>query len=331
MGTYADSLICLSIVIPVYNVERYLGRCLDSLLKTSGIENTEIIIVDDGSSDDSGSIADSYAESHGSIMSFHKDNGGLSDARNYGLNQARGRYVFFCDPDDMVIPEGMYKVIEKAAASDADVLLWDGITVDEDDKIISTPVDRILVHSGLSEDVMMTGLDSMVKQISDHGKSAMTAWLRACRRDYLLDNGLTFREGSIHEDELWTPMVMLGAKSVEYINDKVYCYRMREDSIMGSSSLDQETHVRAYVEIMNELYDQYTGRIDDKVSRDILLANWADTYLWVIREYDAGRYECRSQVPRQKILKASRSCRARVKSLILCIFGVKGYCGFLSR
>ena len=126
---------CLSVIIPVYNVERYLGRCIDSLLNTKGIENTEIILVDDGSTDESGRIADSYAEKHAVISCYHKENGGLSDARNYGLNRAKGRYVFFCDSDDMVVPGKFCKVIEDLAKSDADVLLWDGMTIGEDDSV----------------------------------------------------------------------------------------------------------------------------------------------------------------------------------------------------
>ena len=101
---------CLSIVIPVYNVEDYLDRCLSSVISASGIQMTEIILVDDGSTDKSGRIADSYADQYEYIESFHKTNGGLSDARNYGLEKAKGKYVVFIDSDDMVVPDGLDRV-----------------------------------------------------------------------------------------------------------------------------------------------------------------------------------------------------------------------------
>ena len=87
--------ICLSIIVPVYNVSGYLSRCLDSLLLAANTGMTEIILVDDGSTDDSGNICDSYADRYGFISCYHKENGGLSDARNYGLEYAKGKYVYW--------------------------------------------------------------------------------------------------------------------------------------------------------------------------------------------------------------------------------------------
>ena len=174
----------LSVVIPVYNVGDYLERCLDSLISTKGIEDTEIIIVDDGSTDLSGDTADRYSSEYSFIKSFHKANGGLSDARNYGLNQASGKYVFFLDSDDMVIPEGMQKALELLKTSEADVVLWDGISVNEDDYEFESGYEAILTHGGLSKDKdYLSGTDALVKQITDHGKYAVTAWLLAAKRD----------------------------------------------------------------------------------------------------------------------------------------------------
>ena len=321
----------LSVIIPVYNVESYLARCLDSLLQTEGICDAQIILVDDGSTDKSGLIADGYASAHDCIECYHKENGGLSDARNYGLEKASGRYVFFFDSDDKIIPSSMRKVLETVSDTDADVIVWDGTAIDEKDNDISSGIDLILTHKGLPENGDMTdGISALTKQIKDHGKTAMTAWLRAVRRDYLLDKKLFFEKGLLHEDELWTPQVMAGANSVLYLPEKVYCYRLRTGSITGDYRSCRIEHAKAYIHIMDSLYDYYREHIEDDKSRKVLLSDWADTYLWEISSLGFGRYDIRKQIPRKKIFSCAGSFRSGCKALILLVFGAKIYC-YLSR
>ncbi len=321
-----ESDICLSIVVPVYNVGRYLGRCIDSLLLAEGIGKTEIIIVDDGSADDSGKIADSYSDRYEFITCYHKENGGLSDARNYGLNLASGKYVFFCDSDDMVIPKAMGKLIEEAAQSSAELIMFDGLTIGEDDNVTDRGYGMILGHSGVDAAKEDSGLQMMISQIKDHGRFAMTAWLLACRRDYLIDNGLFFEPGLIHEDELWTPKVLTGAPKVKYLQEKVYCYRIRNNSIMNGPSDDTEKHAKSLVYVMNSLYVYYAGNIRDKVNRKTMRSHWAGQYLWILSAYDVHRFECRKEVPRSEILKCASGIKAKIKCIILLVFGTKTYC-----
>ncbi|MBR2549749.1 MAG: glycosyltransferase [Clostridiales bacterium] len=95
-------MVFLSVIIPVYNVEGYLRRCVDSLVCQDGFEKTELLLIDDGSTDSSGSICDEYAGRYGNVITIHKSNGGLSDARNTGISKASGRYLAFIDSDDLV-------------------------------------------------------------------------------------------------------------------------------------------------------------------------------------------------------------------------------------
>ena len=312
----------LSVIIPVYNVGDYLERCLDSLIQTRGIEDTEIIIVDDGSADYSGEIADKYSSEYGYIKCFHKTNGGLSDARNYGLNQATGRYVFFLDSDDMVIPEGMQKALEILQTTEADILLWDGVSVNEDDFEFESGYEAILTHGGLPEtQKYISGTEALVKQIKDHKKYAVTAWLLAAKREYLLENNLLFEPGLIHEDELWTPQVICGSSKVQYLPEKVYCYRIREGSITDSDS--QEKHIDSYVSVMEKLYQFFQNQIGDQEHRKILLSNWAEKYLWEIKSFKTS---AKKRIPRKWIFGASRGFKNKLKSLMLLVFGVKGLC-----
>ncbi|MBP5416424.1 MAG: glycosyltransferase [Clostridiales bacterium] len=313
----------LSIIVPIYNVEKYLRNCIDSLLSSDEISKTEILLIDDGSTDGSGAIARSYADEYMFIRYFSKTNGGLSDARNYGLSQAKGKYVFFLDADDMVTADGISKVIRKASDSDADVILWDGIAIDESGKTIASSYDLILTHDGLPEGPM-TGIDAMTMQIKDHGKACMTVWLRACRRDFLLSSVPEFQHGILHEDELWTPQVMTSAKTVDYLPEKVYCYRVRENSIMHPSGKD-DRHVHSILYIMAKLHTLYDAGIRDKKTRKVLLSGWADTYLFLISKYDFERYASRKDLPRGKIVSASKHGKTKVKALVLRLFGVKIY------
>lgn len=312
----------LSIVIPVFNVENYLGRCIESLLKTEGIDRTEILIIDDGSTDDSGKICQEFAAEHKFIKYCHKTNGGLSDARNFGLRMAGGKYVFFLDSDDMIDPLTMKKVIDKTSVSDADILLWDGQVIDEDDAVFKSEYDLILTHCGLpANGESITGIEAMIRQIEDHKKIAMTAWLRACRRDFLISNELYFETGLTHEDELWTPKVFLNAKTVIYIPEKVYCYRMRNNSIINSSALNPEKHARNLIRIMNELPGCYEQEVKDEKAQRLLIRNWADTYMWEMVEYGFDKCECRNEVPKAEIIRSQRG----IKKLAL-LFGVRNYC-----
>ena len=321
----------LSIIVPIYNVGPYLDRCLDSFLKADGIEETEMILVDDGSTDNSGSIADLYAGQYDFISCFHKENGGLSDARNFGLEKSSGKYVFFCDSDDMVVPGALENLIKTLSQSDVEVILFDGLVIDENDSVIDSEYDVILNHSGLDGSKVTSGIETMVCEIQDHGRFAVTAWLRACRRDYLLDNGLLFEKGIIHEDELWTPQVMAGAVKVRYIQERLYCYRLRQNSIMRDSVKDQEKHAGALVYVMNSIYVYYSKNLKESRDKDLLLAHWADTYLWMILEYGIGKYECGKKIDRRAILTGSNGIRSRIKALILNLFGVRIYTRLLER
>lgn len=117
-------MLAISIIVPIYNMENLMCKCIDSILAQT-LEDFELLLVDDGSTDGSPRICDEYLSKDSRIRVFHKQNGGLSDARNYGLKQAKGIYSIFADPDDWVSPEGLDKLYAKAVETDADMVMCD--------------------------------------------------------------------------------------------------------------------------------------------------------------------------------------------------------------
>lgn len=114
----------ISIIVPIYNMEQYMRKCIDSIIAQT-FTDFECLLIDDGSTDGSPAICDSYAEKDLRIKVFHKTNGGLSDARNYGLEQAKGEYTIFVDPDDWVDATGLELLYKKAKENDADIVMCD--------------------------------------------------------------------------------------------------------------------------------------------------------------------------------------------------------------
>ena len=121
----------VSIVVPVYNIEKYIGNCIESIQKQT-YENIEILLIDDGAKDESGAICDCYAQKDRRIRVFHKENGGLSDARNYGAQQVRGKYMLFIDGDDTISSELVEKTLDCAEKTDGDMVFFDFESVEEE-------------------------------------------------------------------------------------------------------------------------------------------------------------------------------------------------------
>lgn len=320
----------LSVILPIYNVADYLPACIDSLLQTEGSDMLEIILVDDGSTDNSGKTADNYSAKYQNIHSVHKQNGGLSDARNYGLERANGKYVFFCDPDDSIIPEAFATVIKTISETDADVVMWDGQVTSGNEQVNTSDLEKLLVHTGLKTDgTVMSGTQVLADQIMAHNNYSMTAWLMACKREFLNGNNLVFEKGLIHEDELWTPQVLLSASTAIYVPVKAYNYHIRNNSITQSKSIDKNKHANAYIHILNTLAEYYRSSVTGKDTLDILMAKWSFDYMVRMADYDFDKADDVNLVPKKDICRSSHGFKNKIKAMLLRIFGISGFCSFM--
>lgn len=282
----------ISVIIPVYNVEKYLAECVESV---RGHDDTEIILINDGSTDNSGNICDSYAD--GNIIVVHTKNCGLSSARNTGLKLAKGKFVYFMDSDDCMDDFG--KILDFISKNDCEILLFDGMGED------------YYTHHGLKENVHYTGMECIETQLKTCGDYPTTVWLGVYKREYLLKNKLFFEENLLHEDELWTQMVLMNARDVCYIPQKMYFYRQRENSIMDKTS---EKNLSDLIYIFGEMY-KYTDN-------ELVKANISKRYLHAIVKFRAWKYDLK--IDKKSIFANARGFD-KIRAFVL-ILNTKLYC-----
>ena len=219
----------VSVVIPVYNVEKYLNECVDSVLKQT-YTDYEIILVDDGSTDNSGLICDEYLNISDKIRVIHQQNGGLSAARNTGLKAAKGEYVYFLDSDDYIEDCTLEHLIALAEDEIADVVFFDGYVFfdecEEDDS-----VSRYIRKEKYSP---KNGREMLFKLLhNDEYRTAVPLML--FRKQFLDKYDLWFLNGIIHEDELFTFLVYNADGLVCHCHEQLYARRVRPASIMTAS------------------------------------------------------------------------------------------------
>lgn len=211
-----------SIIIPVYNVEIYLRDCLDSVLLQT-FSDWEAICVNDGSADKSSNILEEYAARDPRLKVITQPNGGLSSARNTGLKAAMGEYVIFLDSDDWLEPNALEVLASRISSED--MLCFSGRRFFESEGSYH-PADELL------ERHYQSGMDYYNDNaLLSRDFAFVCVVLRAYRRAYLEDNRLHFKEGIFHEDNLFTPLACYHAHKVTTINECLYNYRVRGESI----------------------------------------------------------------------------------------------------
>ena len=209
----------VSVVIPVYNVEKYLRECVDSVINQT-YRQIEIILIDDGSTDSGGDICEKYALIDSRIKLIHQENQGLGHARNVGMGEATGKYVIFLDSDDYWKLTALEELAEEAEKKDLQVIVF-----------AAQPFcDGIDQHKGPSyshtvqNNQVKNGAESLSFSKS-HGEYYAQACLRFYRLDYLRDNGFRFDEGIIHEDESFSFLAYVHADRVECLGERYYYRR----------------------------------------------------------------------------------------------------------
>ena len=254
----------ISIIVPVYNVEEYLSNCIESILNQT-FKNFELILVNDGSTDKSLDICKYYKNIDNRIYIINKKNGGLSSARNAGLEIARGKYIGFVDSDDYIHPQ-MYELLyNEIIKNKADISLCEFKKVSDFNK------EELLDKDSLNQKVeTLNNKEALFKL----GESGSVIYVIVCNKLYKksLFKNIKFKEGIIHEDEYIIHRLLYHAKKLVYINEKLYFYLQREGSIMNKRlTINSVDYLLACSDRVRFFYEKDLVQLKDK---------WQKFYLW---------------------------------------------------
>ena len=219
--TEKESLI--SVIVPIYNVEDYLEKCLQSIIQST-YKNIEVILVDDGSTDNSGKICDKYDSKYSFVKVIHRNNGGLSAARNSGMEIAKGDYYFFVDSDDAITPDILMKLIQAAKKYDADVVQCGYRKVDENGDTISVVK---------FQNELIKGSEEVLSSYFRDKKYQVVVWNKLYKSELIKSN--RFVEGKNNEDNMFLADIIYKIDTVYLLHDIGYLYLQRAGSIMGTS------------------------------------------------------------------------------------------------
>lgn len=244
----------ISVIVPVYKVEKYLDRCVQSIADQT-YRNLEIILVDDGSPDNCGAMCDTWAEKDSRIRVIHKENGGLSDARNAGLEVATGEYISFVDSDDWLDLQFLQILYDLAIQTDADLAECDFMKT-----CGSAPMKPFT-----GEITVCTAEEAMVEHIRN-SMFKQVVWNKLYRREVIR---VMFEKGKYHEDEFWTYQIIAGCKKLAHIDRVLYFYFQRADSIMGEGySIKRIDAVEAKL-LRNEFVKKHYPQISSMSDMDV--------------------------------------------------------------
>lgn len=258
----------ISVIVPVYKVEKYLKRCVDSILAQT-YPCLEVILVDDGSPDGCPAICDEYAREDRRVRVIHKENGGLSDARNAGIDAAKGNFLGFIDSDDYVHPRFYELLLQALKEEGADIAgcdvkkIYETGTVEEEEK----EAVRSEIYSGREATANLYDAQLYLRSV--------VIWNKLYKKELFKD--VRFPKGKLHEDEFTSYRLLYQSKSVVYIDRAYYFYFQREDGIMGQKQ-------KKISPVALEAYEQMETFFREKGEKD-LLQMMMYRYLSMVRRY----------------------------------------------
>lgn len=239
----SDGLI--SVIVPVYKTEKYLDHCVESIVNQT-YQNLEIILIDDGSPDSCPAMCDAWAAKDSRIKVIHKENGGLSDARNAGMVAATGEYIAFVDSDDRIHPRFLECLYDAIISHGADIAACDIRFVNPGDVVSDETVE--------SESALYT-VEQAIETLTNGVRFRAVAWNKLYRAELL--QGEFFPVDKYHEDEFFTYQILDKAHCLAYVDAQLYYYLQRPGSIMQTVSVKHLDLLDAYLERMELLNRKY--------------------------------------------------------------------------
>ncbi|MBQ2944474.1 MAG: glycosyltransferase [Ruminococcus sp.] len=288
-----------SIIVPMYNVEKYIGECIESL-QSQSMKDFELIVVDDGSEDKSAQIVRSFAEKDSRVVLLKKENGGQSTARNFGLRHAKGEFVIFIDSDDFITRDDYLQTLfDKIQKTDADVVMYRYNKFYEN----RNPQLEKCGYSffGVTDITEPSRLIPMLVQRDAYYGSA---WTKTVRRSLLLKNNIEFDEELRCEDIDWSYRIMEKAKRIACVDKEFLAYRQREGSVTKVCTLKNAEDFLFTLEKYKKRYESSETEIDENLRKG-LLSSLAKYYANLFLSY--GRVKNKEKKYLKKRMKAISS------------------------
>lgn len=254
--------ILFSIIIPVYNIQNYVQIAFRSIINQD-YKNYEIIMVDDGSSDNSGDLCDKLVMEFRNVKVIHKENGGLSDTRNVGIKNARGKYIIFLDGDDGLAIDALKNLAMIIAKENPDIIINRRAS-------FTHSVENYQECKYYFDKKRLNQLSSakQYRYIQKYKDCWLGAWLFVIKRTFILDNNLFFYKGIFHEDEEWVPRVFFAEGKLSFNNNLLYLYRInREGGITATYNIKREFDLLKIIELLSQEFN--SQKYSDDIRRCI--------------------------------------------------------------
>jgi glycosyltransferase involved in cell wall biosynthesis len=251
-------MIRISIIITLYKSEQYIAKCLDSVLNQDlPLEEYEIIVINDGSPDNSHQIALAYAGKYDNIVVVSHENKGLGGARNTGVEYAKGKYVQFVDPDDFLEPNVLIPLLDKMDEGDLDILRFNYQNVNEEYKIIQ-PYKYPKYNDDYS-DTITNGITFLTERLG----YACYVWQFIFKAGILIREGNRFKQGVYIEDTEWTPRILVQVERITSVDAIIYNYLLRNDSITTIAGKEKQIKVIGDILSSIESIEDLSGKYSD--------------------------------------------------------------------
>lgn len=285
----------ISVVVPIYNVQQYLSKCVESIF-AQNFYDIEIILIDDGSTDECPQMCDDFASRDCRVRVIHKENGGLSDARNAGMKIAQGEWIYFLDSDDWMHPEALQTLFDFAKKNDCDVVQGGLYYAYENHLLYRQPSKKELKQSVLVNDDAMRSLIT-----NDRVKNF--AWGKLYKTDLIRD--IEFPVGKYFEDSFWQHLVIHRVKKYGIVDTPLYYYRQRENGISGYFSEHNLDLLNGYEERISFIKQNYPELEKEmmvafrnvltstcKIGKNLGMQSYRNYEKYAFQKYDFSQVNC---------------------------------------
>lgn len=261
-------MIKMSIIVPVYNMEKYIEECLDSIINQT-YKNIEVILVDDGSTDNSAYICDEYCLKDSRVQTYHIKNSGVSEARNYGLDKVTGDYVMFVDADDVIHQKTVEICSKEICESDAEMILYNIRDISREHYLFGEK--RIVLNKHNIKDLEKKLLN-IGKYKCESSLGITGAVCKVYRREIIKDCRFP-KEINFAEDYCFLVQILRYVKEIIYINDVLYYYRIRKNSLSHKVNTDI---IERKINYVNWMINFYRNKMEKDILDEFYFSNYCD-------------------------------------------------------